>query len=103
MTTQTDAGPQPARTPAQDRPDGNPYADDVPVTFRHQREKRKGAITLWVRISLIMAGLAGALIAVMALGPGIEFREYWWLVAVGFGVLGVLLAWEMIAAALSRD
>ena len=103
MTTERDAGPQPSRTPAQDKAAGNPYADDVPVTFRHQREKRKGAITLWVRVSLIMAGLAGALIAVLALGPGIEFHEYWWLVAVGFGVLGVLLLWEMIAAALSRD
>ncbi|MEM1150168.1 MAG: hypothetical protein AAGI03_06375 [Pseudomonadota bacterium] len=96
--------PEHADRAAPDRPSlREPYADDVPVTFRHRQTKRKGVITLWVRGALVMAGIAAALIAILALGPGIEFHEYWLLVAAGFGILGLLLLWEMIAAALSRD
>ena len=51
----------------------------------------------WMKFSLIVGALAFGLIAIFALGRGIEFFEYWYLVAFGFGVLALLLIWEALA------
>ncbi|MEL6567533.1 MAG: hypothetical protein AAFQ22_03880 [Pseudomonadota bacterium] len=79
------------------------YEDDVPVTFRHQKTQKKSVLSLWLRISLVIAALAAGLIAVIALGPGIEFFEYWYLVAFASGILGLLLLWEFAAGFFTRQ
>ncbi|MEM9739155.1 MAG: hypothetical protein AAF829_04740 [Pseudomonadota bacterium] len=82
---------------------GMAYDEDVPVAFRNRKARPRRVVTLWTRTALIFAGLAVGLIGLIALGPGIEFFEYWYLVLIGFGILGLLLVWETIAAFFSGD
>ncbi|MEM1105792.1 MAG: hypothetical protein AAGH87_05325 [Pseudomonadota bacterium] len=82
-------------------PRPGPYADDIPVTFR-PRAPRRGWVSGWIKAALVVAGIAAGLIALVALGPGIAFAEYWLLVAAAFGALAVLLIWEAIAFRFSK-